>query len=224
MNINLTAADNLRTPIAEAFRSFRTNIQFSNIDKPVRSIVITSSVPGEGKSTVAFNLAVSIAQTEKRVLLLDTDLRKPSIYSYIEPKHFEGLTNIIVQDVDYEDLLQTDGNLRNLDIIIAGPIPPNPSEILGSAKMRALVEELSEVYDMVILDSPPVGLVTDAAVLSTMVDGVIIVCAAGRTKREDIRKAINSLKKVNANIIGVVMNKVKHKKNLSYTAYYYNSK
>lgn len=222
MNINLAAADNLRTPIAEAFRSFRTNIQFANIDKPVRSVVVTSSVPGEGKSTVAYNLAVSIAQTEKRVLLLDTDLRKPSIYSYIEPKHFGGLTNIIVQDVDYEDLLQTDENLRNLDIIISGPIPPNPSEILGSAKMRAFMEELYQEYDMVILDSPPVGLVTDAAVLSTMVDGVIMVCATGKTKREDIRKAIDSLNKVNANIIGVVMNKMKNKKKSGYNAYYYN--
>ena len=224
MNINLSAADNLRSPIAEAFRSFRTNIQFSNVDKPIKSLVITSSVPGEGKSTAAFNLAVSIAQTEKKVLLIDTDLRKPSIYSYIEPKDFMGLTNIIVQGIKYRDVLQSDDDLKNLDIIISGPIPPNPSEILGSAKMRNLVKELEQEYDMVILDSPPVGMFTDAAVLSTIVDGVIVVCVAGKTKRDDISKSIDSLNKVSANLIGVVLNKVKHKKNSSYNSYYYKNK
>lgn len=222
MKINLSAMNNLRSPIAEAFRSLRTNIQFSNVDKPMKSLLVTSSVPGEGKSTVAYNLAVSIAQTEKKVLLIDTDFRKPSIYSYIEPKNFMGITNIIVQDMDYRDVLHVEDSINNLEIMISGPIPPNPSEILGSAKMRELIKELDQEYDMIILDSPPVGLVTDAAVLSTIVDGVILVCAAGRTKKEDINKSIDSLKKVNANLIGVVINKVKCKENSSYNAYYYN--
>ena len=224
MNIKLTTADNLRSPVAEAFRSFRTNIQFSNVDKHIKSIVVTSSVQGEGKSTVAFNLAVSTAQTEKKVLLIDTDFRKPSVFSYIKPKHFMGLTNIIVQDIDYRDVLQVDDDLKNLDIIISGPIPPNPCEILGSAKMRNFMKELDQEYDMIILDSPPVGLFTDAAVLSTMVSGVILVCASGETKREDIGKSIDSLNKVGANLIGVVMNKVKHKKSSSYNSYYYKNK
>lgn len=221
MNINLSEAKNLRSPIAEAFRIFRTNIQFSNVDKQIKSLVITSSIPGEGKSTVAFNLAVSIAQTEKKVLLIDTDLRKPNIYSYIESQHFMGLTNIIAQDIDYKDVLHRRDGFLNLDIIISGPIPPNPSEILGSEKMKGLMEELEQEYDMIIMDSPPVGLVTDAAVLSTIVDGVIMVCAARKTKREDIGKSIDSLNKVNANIIGFVINKVKNKKGSIYNSYYY---
>lgn len=224
MKIDLSAANNLRSPIAEAFRSLRTNIQFYNVDKPIKSLVVTSSVQGEGKSTVAFSLAVSIAQTEKKVILIDTDLRKPSIYSYVGLKNFMGLTNIIAQDMDYREVLQKNESLENLDIIISGPIPPNPSEILGSAKMRDLVKELEQEYDMIIMDSPPVGLVTDAAVLSTIVDGVIIVCIACKTKKEDIGKSIDSLKKVSANLIGVVINKIKHKENASYNAYYYNNK
>lgn len=220
MNINLSEAKNLRSPIAEAFRSFRTNIQFSNIDKQIKSLVITSSIPGEGKSTIAFNLALSTAQTEKRVLLIDTDLRKPNIYSYIEIQDSVGLTNIIVQDMDYREVLHSKEDFLNLDIIISGPVPPNPSEILGSEKMKSLMDELEQEYDMIILDSPPVGLVTDAAVLSTIVDGVIMVCAASKTKREDIGKAIDSLNKVNANIIGFVINKVKNKKGSIYSSYY----
>lgn len=224
MNINLTAANNLRSPIAEAFRSFRTNIQFSNVDKQIKSLVITSSIPGEGKSTIAFNLAVSIAQTEKKVLLIDTDLRKPNIYTYIESQHFMGLTNIIAQDIDYREVLHRKDGFLNLDIIISGPIPPNPSEILGSEKMKSLMEELEQEYDIIIMDSPPAGLVTDAAVLSTIVDGVIMVCAADKTKREDIGKSIDSLNKVNANIIGFVINKVKNKKGSIYNSYCYNVK
>lgn len=222
--INLSEAFGMRSPIAEAFRSFRTNIQFSNVDKPIKSLVVTSSNPGEGKSTVAFNLAVSIAQTEKKVLLIDTDFRKPSIYSYIEPESFSGLTNIIAEDMDYKEVLQKEKSQEYLDIIISGPIPPNPSEVLGSQKMRDLLKELKQEYDMIILDSPPVGLVTDAAVLSTIVDGVIVVCVEGKTKKEDLGRSIDSLNKVNANLIGVVINKVKHKNNSDYSAYYYESK
>jgi len=220
MKIDLSAADNIRSPIAEAFRSFRTNIQFFNVDKPIKSLVVTSSLPGEGKSTVAFNLAVSMAQTDKKVLLIDTDFRKPSLYSYMEPKGFNGLTNVIIQDTGYKDVLQTADSQKNLDIMISGPIPPNPSEILGSAKMRNLIEELEHEYDMIILDSPPVGIITDAAVLSTLVDGVIMVCAAGKTKKEDMKKSIDLLKKVRANIIGVVINKVKDRKKSDYYSYY----
>lgn len=220
MKIDLSTANNIRSPIAEAFRSFRTNMQFFIIDKQIKSLVITSSLPGEGKSTIAYNLAVSIAQTEKRVLLIDTDLRKPNIYTYIEPQDFTGITNIIVQDIYYKEVLHSKAGLENLDIIISGPIPPNPSEILGSAKMWSLMEELEHEYDMIILDSPPVALVTDAAVLSSIVDGVIIVCLAGKTKREELGKSIDTLNKVNANLLGVVMNKTSHKRNHKYNSYY----
>lgn len=224
MKINLSTANNNKSVIAEAFRSFRTNIQFSGIDKQIKSLVVTSSVLGEGKSTIAFNLAVSIAQAEKKVILIDTDLRKPSIYSFIEPQSFSGLTNIVARNMNYKEALYLDGGIKTLDIIISGPVPPNPSEILGSAKMRGLIEELKQEYDMIILDSPPAGLFTDAAILSTIVDGVIMVCVAGKTKREDLGRAIDSLKKVNANLIGVVMNKTTRKKNSNYNAYYFKDK
>lgn len=221
MSININLAENLRSPIAEAFRSIRTNIQFSNVDQPLKSFVVTSAMPGEGKSTVAFNLAVSIAQNGKKVVLVDADLRKPSIYTYIESDSYIGLTNIIAQDISYRSALQSLESLELLDIVLAGPIPPNPSEILGSMKMKKLLEELKQDYEMVILDSPPVGMFTDAAVISTMVDGAVVVCAAKKTRRDDLAKAVSTLNKVGAKLTGIVINKVRYRKNHSYNSYYY---
>lgn len=213
--------DYYRFPSSEAFRSLRTNIQFADMDKSIKSIVITSSLPGEGKSTIALNLAATIAQGEKKVLLIDCDLRKPSIHTYSNLNYEYGLTNIIVQDMDYKYALNIIENNMNLNIITSGPIPPNPSDILGTVRMRKLLEVLRNDYDMIILDSPPVGLVTDAAVLSTLTDGVIVVCLKGKTKIDVIKKSVDALRKVNANILGIVMNMVELNESI-YSKSYYN--
>lgn len=216
---------NPKSPTAEAYRVLRTNLQFVNIDKYIRSIVITSSQPKEGKSTVIANYAVTLAQSHRNVLLVDCDLRKPSLHKFFDTSHNSGLTNIIFEDIDYQDVIHHT-NIENLDILASGPIPPNPAEVLGSNKMKTLLDKLKEAYDVILIDSPPIGLVTDSAILSTIVDGTIFVCEAGKTNVNTAKYAKSSLDKVNANILGVVLNKVP-KDNRGYFKYpnyqYYNS-
>lgn len=208
-----------KSPIAEAYRTLRTNIQFTNIDKTMKSIVITSPNPLEGKSTVAVNLAVTIANNDNKVLLIDCDLRKPRVHKFFELKNRAGLTTVLAKNRDYKANIQSTG-IKKLDLLASGPIPPNPAELLGSKKVKVLLEELKEDYDIVILDSPPVGLVTDAAILSTLADGVILVCAVEETIIEEAKEAKSLLDKVKANILGVVMNKIPLSKG-SYYKYYY---
>ncbi len=204
---NIIANNNPKSPSAEAYRILRTNIQFTNVDKTIKSIVVTSPGPGEGKSTIIVNLAITMAYNNKKVLLIDTDLRKPNIHTFFELDNSKGITNILSEDVEYVKIMQhTD--IRNLYILASGPIPPNPSELLGSQKMKILLNEVKDEYDMVLFDSPPVCLVTDAAVLSTIVDGVILVCASRQTTIENAKSAKALLNKVNANILGVVLNKM----------------
>lgn len=198
---------NPKSPVAEAYRILRTNIQYTSIDKNIRNIVITSPGPGEGKSTIAVNLSVAIAQNQKKILLIDSDLRKPTANLFLGLSNQMGLTNVLAENMDYTRIVQSTG-IGRLDMLSSGPIPPNPSELLGSNKMKNLLQKTNEDYDMVILDSPPIGLVTDAAVLSTIVDGVILVCAAEQTMIEQAKKAKTLLQQVNANILGVVMNKI----------------
>lgn len=200
--------NNPKSPVSEAFRTLRTNIQFSSIDKPIESLVVTSSGPGEGKSTVSINIATTMAQMGKRVLLIDCDLRKPSLHRDFNIVSLKGLTNILVEDADYTDVLYEVEGIEGLDVIGSGPIPPNPAELLGSNKMKNFVEDMVEKYDMVILDAPPIGMVTDSAILSSIVDGTILVCAVGEADINATIRAKDLLDKVNANILGVVLNKV----------------
>lgn len=199
---------NPKSPISEAFRTLRTNIQFSSIDKPIKSMVITSSGPGEGKSTVSVNTAITIAQSGKNVLLIDCDLRKPTLHKYFNMSSLKGLSNILVEDADYTNILYNTEEIEQLDIIGSGPIPPNPAELLGSKKMENFIEDMRKEYDMVILDAPPIGLVTDSAILSTIVDGTLLVCSVGEANINSATRAKELLEKVNANILGVVLNKV----------------
>ena len=216
----LITKENPKSPTAEAYRTLRTNIQFSNIDKEIKTIVVTSSGPGEGKSTVTANYAVTLAQNEKKVLLIDADLRKPRAHTVFNVPNVNGLTNAVAESVDYKKIVQATG-IEGLDILTSGPIPPNPSELLGSKKMKAFLESIKEDYDMIILDSPPVGLVTDAAVLSNAVDGTIIVCAVGQAIKEAASNAKELLDKVNANILGVVLNKIPLNDGGYYKYHYY---
>lgn len=202
--------------IRETFRTIRTNIQFSGIDKTLKSLVITSSIAEEGKTTISINLAYSVSQTDKKVILIDSDLRKPKIHKVFDLPNLSGLTTALTENTDYKSFVQTI-NEEKLDVLTSGPIPPNPSELLGSKRMVQLLEKIKEDYDMIIIDSPPAGLVTDAVVLSTIVDGTILVCGVGKTEIGEIKATKAALDNVNANIIGVIMNKMSIKKGTYYS-------
>ena len=189
---------------AEAYRTLRTNIQYSSFDEEIRTIVVTSSEPGEGKSTTAGNLALTFAQDEKKVLLIDCDLRKPSIHKKFKISNNLGLSNVILDKSKLSKALVK--RSEYLDILPSGKVPPNPSELLGSKALEELLDELDDVYDVIILDTPPLHAVTDAQILSTKVDGVLLVVRAEKTKKDSVIAAKESLKKVNANILGAVLN------------------
>jgi capsular exopolysaccharide synthesis family protein len=199
-----------RSQRAEAFRSLRTNLQFIDVADPPKSIVVTSSLPGEGKSTTTANLALSLAETGLKVVVIEGDLRRPRLLDYLGFEGSVGLTDVLVGRVDVEDVLQPFGR-TGLRLLGAGPIPPNPSELLGSANMEQLVEELTGRYDYVLIDAPPLLPVTDAAVLSTIVDGALVVVGAGVAQREHVRRALDSLEAVNGSVLGLILNRVKAK-------------
>jgi len=208
---------NPKSIAAEAYRSLKTNIQYSSFDKEYKTIVITSSNPGEGKSTTSGNLALTLAEGESRVLLVDCDMRKPSMHKNFRVTNTYGIADILLQRKKVMDVAHMYN--KNLSIITAGKVPPNPAEMLGSKAMSAFLEEMKEHFDYIILDTPPVQVVADAQILSTKVDGTIIVVRAGVTKKEDVNDTVNTLKKVNANIIGTVLHAVDNSKNKYY--YYY---
>jgi non-specific protein-tyrosine kinase len=200
----LVALREPRSPAAEAYRTLRTNIQFSSLDNPVRTLLATSTAPDEGKSTTLANLGVIMAQAEQRVILVDCDLRRPSLHTLFGLPNEDGLTNMILAE-DAAAPLQECG-VPGLRLLTSGPLPPRPADILGSQRMGSVIERLRGVADMVLFDTPPVIAVTDAAVLATRVDGVLLVFQAGKTSRERARRTREILEKVKANIIGVVLN------------------
>lgn len=207
-----------KSPTSEAYRSLRTNIEFSSIDKEIKTILITSSAPGEGKSTTSCNLALAYAQAGKKTLIIDCDLRKPSIHKMFKISNRIGLTNMFADNFKFADAVHSFNEY--LDILPSGTIPPNPSEILSSQKMRAFIEKVSGVYDRVILDSPPLNAVTDAQILSGIVDGVILVVSSGTTDIEESKRAKEMLVTAKANILGVVLCRVKSM-GKKYGYYYY---
>lgn len=202
---------------AENYRVLRTNIQYSSFDVEVKTIVITSSEPGEGKSTTAGNLALSFAQAEKKTIIVDCDLRKPSLHKKFKISNISGLSDVLIGREKLETAIHKHNN--KLDILVSGKIPPNPSEMLGSKAMTRLIEVLKENYDMVILDTAPLQAVTDAQILSTKADGVILVVRAESTKKESVIQAKSLLEKVGANILGTVLNGVENSRKKYY--YYY---
>ncbi|GAA3711891.1 polysaccharide biosynthesis tyrosine autokinase [Terrabacter ginsenosidimutans] len=199
-----------RSQRAEAFRSLRTNLQFIDVANPPKSIVVTSSLPGEGKSTTTANLAISLAETGLKVVVIEGDLRRPRLLDYLGFEGSVGLTDVLVGRVEVDDVLQPFGR-TGLRLLGAGPIPPNPSELLGSANMEQLIEDLTERFDYVLIDAPPLLPVTDAAVLSTIVDGALVVVGAGVAQREHVRRALDSLDAVNGTVLGLILNRVKAK-------------
>lgn len=202
---------------AEAYRTLRTNIQYSSFDKEIRSIVFTSSEPGEGKTTTAANFALALAQDGKKVILIDCDLRKPSVHKNFRVSNNNGVSDVLVGKAEITKTIYN--HESGLHILTSGKIPPNPSEMLGSKLMGKLLEELKENYEYVVIDAPPVLAVTDAQLLSTKVDGTVLVVRAQGAKKENVISAKNALDKVRANIVGTVLNGVENKRNKYY--YYY---
>ena len=202
---------------AEAYRSLRTNIQYSSFDNKYQTLVVTSANPGEGKSTVASNLALVLAQGESKVLLVDCDMRRPSIHKKLRISNTYGVSDLLVGNRKLESVVHK--YKENLTVISAGKIPPNPAEMLASKTMTAFLEEMKKHFDYIVLDTPPLQAVADAQILSTKVDGSLIVVRAGVTKKDAVHNAVSIINKVNGNIIGTVLNAADNSKDKYY--YYY---
>lgn len=208
---------------AEAYRTLRTNIQFSSFDEEMKIITVTSSRPSEGKSTVACNMAVTFAENGNRVLLIDADLRRPTVHKKFKLPNSLGIVNLILEPQRMNEIIHEDV-IEGLDIVTSGAIPPNPSELLGSKRNRALLSKLREEYDTIILDTPPLLAVTDAQVLTTISDGTVIVAQHGVTKKDEILQAKSLLEKVKGNILGVVLSQIPMDDNSHYYYYSYEEK
>ncbi|WP_227938617.1 CpsD/CapB family tyrosine-protein kinase [Alkalihalobacillus deserti] len=202
---SLIADTSKSSPITEQYRTIRTNIEFSAIDHEIKTIVVTSAGPGEGKSTTAANLAIVMAQNGMSVLLIDADLRKPTAHYTFGVPNMSGLTNVLTKQGLLEDtVIQT--KVEHLKLLPCGPIPPNPAELLNSNMMNLLLEEAQVLFDAIIIDTPPVMAVTDAQILASKCDGTVLVLSSGKTEREAVIKAKEQLTKVKARILGAVLN------------------
>ena len=208
-----------KSPIAEAYRTLRTNIQYAKVDGELKVLLFTSAGPGEGKSTVAANTAVALAQAGHRVILVDCDLRKP-VQHHVFSLNKKGLTNCLVGESPAAELLQ-DTEAPNLRVLTSGPIPPNPAELLGSSRMGQALDALKEIADYIVIDCPPVIAVTDASVLSRRADGVILVLDANQVRPEMAQKAKELLENAQANILGTILNRAEIESEHSYYYYYY---
>ncbi len=197
-----------RSPVSEAFRSLRTNIQYTLVDDPLRTLLITSTDPREGKTTIVANLGVVFAQLGKKVTLVDADLRKPTIHTKLGLQNRIGLTSLFVRSLETKDLIIQQSKIPNLEVITSGDLPPNPSELLGSKRMKTILEQIKEKSDLVIIDSPPALAVTDPLVLVPCVDAVLIIVKPGFTKAKSAALVVEQLNRSNAKIIGVVMNEL----------------
>jgi non-specific protein-tyrosine kinase len=213
-----------RSPVSEAFRSLRTNIQYTAVDRPIETILVTSSDPKEGKTTVVTNLGVVFAQMGKKVTLIDADLRKPSLHRKVGLQNRTGLTSLFVRSIETLELIVQKTIVANLNVITSGELPPNPSELLGSKRMQTILENLKESSDMIIIDSPPALAVTDSLVLVPFVDAVLLVIKPGFTKSKSALLIVEQFKRSNANLIGVVMNELDlGRSRYSYRYYHYKS-
>ncbi|MGE7066517.1 CpsD/CapB family tyrosine-protein kinase [Peribacillus butanolivorans] len=217
--VNLIAQTNPKSPITEQYRLIRTNIQFSSVDKEIKTIAVTSAEPNDGKSTTAANLAIVLAQEEKKVLLVDADLRKPSVHYAFSLSNIHGITSVLTKKMDLRKTI-SNSNVSNLDILTSGPIPPNPSELLNSKAIETAINELKGIYDYIIFDTPPVLVVTDSQIVANKCDGVIMVVASGKTNKQSAVKAKELLEKTNTTLLGVVLNGIES--NTS-NYYYYQS-
>jgi capsular exopolysaccharide synthesis family protein len=201
---------NPNAPSSEAYRALRLNIEFSVFDREVKTITVTSANRGEGKTTTALNLAVAYAQLGKRVILLDADLRNPSIHLAFGGDNSRGLTNYLTNKNAMNEITQ-ESHVQNLSTITSGPIPPNPAELLASKQMNSLLAQLKMNYDMIIVDTPPVLTLTDAKIMAAKCDGVLLVLEYGKVKRNAAKKVKEELMLAKAKLMGVVLNKINKK-------------
>lgn len=224
VNDALFSAEFPRSDVAEACRSVRTSLMFLSSENELRRILVTSASPQDGKTTTTANLGIVMAQSGTRVLVIDTDLRRPRLHVAFNLPHEVGLSSVLTREVTAEQAIQSSG-VENLDVLVSGPIPSNPTELMLTERFRDVIDELTEKYDRVIFDSPPTLPVTDSAILSGFVDGVIFVARSGRTSRHMLKRAVASLRGVRANILGVVLNGVDYRKygrvGSGYYGYYY---
>ncbi len=200
--MSLVTLTDPRSPVSEAYRTLRTNLSFYSLDNPIRTLVVTSAAPGEGKSTTVANLAVTMAQSGRRTILVDCDLRRPSLHTLFDVSDQPGLTNMVLDEMD-APLQQT--NVENLWLLASGAKPPNPADLLGTQKVDRVIEKLVAQADIVLFDAPPVMAVTDAAVLGAKVDGVLLVISAGKTRREHAERAKELLEKAKVRIVGATL-------------------
>lgn len=218
-NLDILTVKNPKSPVAEAYRTLRTNIQFSSFDNKVQSIVITSSGPGEGKSTTASNLAVVMAESGNSTILIDCDQRRPIQHKVFGVSNQVGISDLLIGNIKFEEAVKYTG-IENLSLLTSGTRPPNPAELLASSKMKNFVKALKERYEYIIIDAPPIIPVTDAQLIASHVDGTVLVVASGQAEREAAVKSKELLEKVNAKILGVVLNKLEVKEK-GYYSYYY---
>ncbi|MFE8698114.1 CpsD/CapB family tyrosine-protein kinase [Cytobacillus sp. FJAT-53684] len=215
---NLITMTDSRSPVSEQFRTLRTNIQFSAVDSSIRSLMVTSAGPGEGKSTTVANLAVVFAQQEKKVLLIDADMRKPTVHYTFQLHNNLGLTNVLTKQASLSKAVNKTEQ-DNLFVLTCGPIPPNPAELLGSKAMEEFLSAAYEEFDIILFDTPPILAVTDAQILSNICDGTILVVSSGKTEVEAAAKSKELLLAANGKLLGVVLNQKKVKDSQYY--YYY---
>jgi capsular exopolysaccharide synthesis family protein len=210
-----------KSPISEQYRTIRTNVQYSSVDKELKTLMVTSSGPGEGKSTTAANLAVVFAQLGKKVLLVDADLRKPTVHRAFGVNNLFGFTTVLTKQATLASSV-LDTEEKDLYILTSGPIPPNPAELLSSKSMEQFIEEATEQFDYVLFDTPPLLAVADPQILANKVDGSIYVVYSGKTQIDQAKKAKELLENAQSKLIGVVLNHKEMKNNEYY--YYYGSK
>ncbi|TCT12830.1 capsular exopolysaccharide synthesis family protein [Natranaerovirga pectinivora] len=220
INKNLITLRDPKAPVSEAYRMIRTNLQYTNIDRQNKLIAFTSSSTEEGKTTTISNVAITMAQAGYKVLLIDCDLRKSRLHKTFNLRNHLGLTSIIVEKKPLSEVAQTVEEIENLYVITAGAMPPDPAELIASQSMQSFLKEVRDAYDIVLIDTPPILSVTDAAILSGFVDGMILIFAADQTNIEAAKVAKKSLEKVNANILGAVLTKANMKKLRNYYYYY----
>lgn len=219
-NLRPISQTNPKSPLTESYRTLRTNIQFASVVEDTKVILLTSTAPGEGKTSTATNLAVVTAAAGKRVLLIDADMRKPQVHQRFQVSNLIGLSTLLIRERTLEECVVSTES-EGLFLLTSGPIPPNPAEMLSSRAFSDMIAQLREQYDLIVIDSPPVLSVSDTLTLTRVTDGVLFVIDSQKTHRAHVKRAVQSLEQIDARILGVVLNRVKRGKQDSYYYSYY---